>query len=223
MESVDFSCGSGETLLRYALLCNDAEVNEEGEVGDPTEAALVRLAEEHGLQEWEMREQYPREGEIPFDSQRMMMSTAHRFQGSLVMVTKGAPDVLLDCSRVTEDEETEIMKANRYFAERGMRVLAFAWKLVDQEEITADDEAEMHFLGMVAMQDPPRSESASAVAQCIQAGIRPVMITGDHRITAATIARELGILRPGDQVLEGEELDELTDEALRELAPRVSV
>ena len=219
----DFHDALQEPLLRTALLCSDATVNESGEVGDPTEVALVRLGEAYGVDEEETRRRWPRLTEIPFDSDRKMMSTVHRFSGGLMMVTKGAVDVLLDRSDISPEERAEVERVNERFSQEGLRVLAFACRPVDSTAVTLDDEDHLTFLGLVAMMDPPREESKAAVAECIAAGIRPIMITGDHKVTASAIAREIGILTPGTQAVEGAVLDGMSDEELREFVPGVSV
>ncbi len=219
----DFHDALQEPLLRTALLCSDATVNESGEVGDPTEVALVRLGEAYGVDEEETRRRWPRLTEIPFDSDRKMMTTVHRFSGGLMMVTKGAVDVLLDRSDISPEERAEVERVNERFSQEGLRVLAFACRPVDSTAVTLDDEDHLTFLGVVAMMDPPREESKAAVAECIAAGIRPIMITGDHKVTASAIAREIGILTPGTQAVEGAVLDGMSDEELREFVPGVSV
>ena len=220
---VDFRDPVQEPLLRTALLCSDAVVNESGEVGDPTETALVRFGQEHGLDELVAREKYPRLAELPFDSDRKLMSTVHELSGGLMMVTKGAVDVLLDRSMLTEEERREIEAVNQRFSEQGLRVLAFACRTLDSVAVSLEDENDLTFLGLIAMMDPPREESKAAVAECIAAGIRPIMITGDHKVTASAIAREIGILTEGTEAVEGAVIEHMTDEELREFVPRVSV
>ena len=190
----DFRDPVQEPLLRTALLCSDATVNENGEVGDPTETALVRLGEDNGFDEEVTRERWPRLTEIPFDSDRKLMSTVHRLSGGLMMVTKGAVDVLLDRCVISPEERKKAEQANEQFSREGLRVLAFACRPMDRAEVSLADENGLDFLGLIAMMDPPREESRAAVAECIAAGIRPVMITGDHKVTASAIAREVGIL-----------------------------
>ena len=219
----DFNDPVQEPLLRTALLCCDAVVDENGEVGDPTETALVRLGEDHGFDELDTRGKYPRLAEIPFDSDRKMMSTVHNNNGTLIMVTKGAVDVMLSRCIITDAEHIEIEKINEQFSNEGLRVLAFACKGVSDTSINVEDENNLSFLGLIAMMDPPRVESKAAVAECIKAGIRPVMITGDHKITASTIAREIGILTEGTIAVEGSVIDSMTDQELMEFVPKVSV
>ena len=222
-DQADFSDPIQEPLLRTALLCSDATINENGEVGDPTETALVRLGEANGFDEEVTRGKYPRLTEIPFDSDRKLMSTVHRLSGGLVMVTKGAVDVLLDRCVISDAERKEIEQVNEEFSSQGLRVLAFACRTVEDTAVSLEDENGLDFLGLIAMMDPPREESKAAVAECIAAGIRPIMITGDHKVTAAAIAKEIGILTPGTEAVEGGAIDAMSDEELREFVPKVSV
>ncbi len=223
VEEADFRDPVQEPLLRAALLCSDATVNEHGEVGDPTETALVRLGERFGFDEETVRARWPRLGELPFDSDRKLMSTVHALSGGLVMVTKGAVDVLLRRAALSAGEREEIERVNEQFSRDGLRVLAFACRTVDSPAVSLADEDRMTFLGLIAMMDPPREESAAAVAACVAAGIRPVMITGDHKVTASAIARRIGILTGDTEAVEGSVLDGMTDEELRDFVPRVSV
>ena len=223
VEEADFGDPVQEPLLRAALLCSDATVNESGEVGDPTETALVRLGEQFSFDEEETRRRYPRLTEIPFDSDRKLMSTIHRLSGGLMMMTKGAVDVLLERTVLSQKEREEIEAVNERFSREGLRVLAFACRKVDSPAVNLCDECGLNFLGLIAMMDPPRAESAGAVAECISAGIRPVMITGDHRITAAAIAKKIGILTEGTEAVDGAVIDSMSDRELREFVPRVSV
>ena len=221
-KDADFHDPLQEPLLRTALLCSDAIINDENEIGDPTETALVRLGETNGFDEDLVRSRWPRLSEIPFDSDRKMMSTVHELAGGLMMVTKGATDVLLDRCMVTPEERAKIEQVNEQFSNEGLRVLAFACRSVDSTAITLADEKGLTFLGLIAMMDPPREESKAAV-ECIRAGIRPIMITGDHKITAAAIAREIGILQDGTEAVEGAVIDGMSDEELQEFVPQVSV
>ena len=151
------------------------------------------------------------------------MSTIHRFSGGIMMMTKGAVDVMLDRTSLSPAEREEIENANRFFSDQGLRVLAFGCRTLATTEVTLEDEKDFHFLGLIAMMDPPREESKQAVADCISAGIRPIMITGDHVITASAIAREIGILTPGTKAVEGAIVETMTDEELRAFVPEVSV
>ena len=219
----NFSDPIQKPLLRSALLCNDATVDGNGEVGDPTETALVRLGEDHGFDEAATRARWPRLAEIPFDSDRKLMSTVHEMTGGRLMVTKGAVDVLLDRCILSPAERAAVEQANEAFSKEGLRVLAFACRRIDRETVNLADENGLDFLGLIAMMDPPRQESKQAVAECVAAGIRPVMITGDHKVTAASIAREIGILTDDTQAVEGTVLDSINDEELKDYVPRVSV
>ncbi len=219
----DFRDPVQEPLLRTALLCSDATVNESGEVGDPTETALVHLGEDHGFDEEDVRSRWPRLAELPFDSDRKLMSTVHKLSGGYAMMTKGAVDVLMDRCVISPQVRAEVEQANRTFSEQGLRVLAFAMRSLDRPEVTLADENGLDFLGLIAMMDPPRPESKAAVRECIAAGIRPIMITGDHKVTAAAIAKEIGILTEGTEAVEGAVIDGMSDEQLRQFVPKVSV
>ena len=219
----DFNDPIQEPLLRTALLCSDATVNEDGEVGDPTETALVRLGEDHGFDEEITRNKYPRLTEIPFDSDRKLMSTVHRLSGGLVMVTKGAVDVMLDRCVISPQERAEVERVNEEFSSQGLRVLAFACRTVESTAVSLEDENGLDFLGLIAMMDPPREESKAAVAECIAAGIRPIMITGDHKVTASAIAKEIGIMTEGTEAVEGAVIESMSDQELQDFVPRVSV
>lgn len=216
-----------------AVLCNDSVTLEDKEIGDPTEIALVSLAEQYGIDELDAREEYKRIGEVPFDSNRKCMSTVNRHGNTDIMITKGAVDVLL--SRITKiatkdglkeasvENMQKIEQANETFSKQGLRVLAFAYKLVKNPNITVDDEQDLIFIGLTAMMDPPREESKPAVKACIKAGIKPVMITGDHKITAAAIAQQIGILQDPSEAIEGREIEDMTDEELRKRVASISV
>ncbi|MDW8801988.1 cation-translocating P-type ATPase [Clostridium sp. A1-XYC3] len=221
-------------LILMSLLCNDAITTNEKELGDPTEVALVNLGAFYDLDELEVRKSYPRLSELPFDSDRKMMSTVHKIGDQSIMITKGALDVLLKrCVKILKTTEPEELKEkhkkdieniNRDFSTSGLRVLAFACKDVeDGKELNLEDEKDLTFAGLIAMMDPPREESAKAVADCISAGIKPVMITGDHKITASAIAKQIGILKSESEAMEGYELDKISDEQLKEKVEQVSV
>lgn len=222
--------GPDSELLRKAMaLCNDAVYTDRNVIGDPTETALSDFV---GMSAYEkLRLEYPRVSEIPFDSDRKLMSTCHTVDGRRTMFTKGATDSLLPrlvsiCDNgvirpITESDKTDIVIANERFSGLGMRVLAFAYKISGNEQ--SDTEDNYIFIGLSAMTDPPRPESKTAVADCIRAGIKPVMITGDHKVTASAIAREIGIMRDGDISLEGTELDKMSDEELDGVIEKVSV
>ena len=223
-------------LLKAALLASDATHDEEKgtSIGDPTEVALVMLAEQFGVIEEDYRDQHPRLGELAFDSDRKLMSTLHDIEGVPTLLTKGAMDVLLERSAflltskglvpMTEEIRREIGEVNQSLSNQGQRVLAFAYReLPAGEALTLDSEKDYIFLGLISMIDPPRPEAIQAVADAKTAGIRTVMITGDHKITAAAIARQLGIFREGDMALSGSELEAMTDEELDGCLDRVSV
>ena len=222
-DGADFSRPDQRALLRAALLCSDATVNESGEVGDPTETALVRLGEGYGFDEADVRGKYPRLAELPFDSDRKLMSTVHQLSDGLTMLTKGAVDVMLDRTRLSPEEKAEIERMNEELSQQGLRVLAFGKRMLTAPAIGLEDENDLQFLGLIAMMDPPREESKAAVSECIAAGIRPIMITGDHKVTASAIAKEIGILTPGTEAVEGAVIESMSDEELREFVPRVSV
>ena len=223
-----------ERLLNFSILCNDSSNANGQEIGDPTETALINLGSRLGREAFEVRDVYDRKSEIPFDSDRKLMSTAHVFSGRHVMVVKGAVDVLLTrMTRIRRGETVEPMTAERKaeieaqnleFSRDGLRVLAFAYKEIEENrEITLEDENDLTFLGLIAMMDPPREESKAAVAECIQAGIKPIMITGDHKITAAAIAKRIGILKDESEACEGAVIENMSDEELQEFVPKISV
>ncbi|OGA74148.1 MAG: ATPase [Betaproteobacteria bacterium RIFCSPLOWO2_12_FULL_65_14] len=227
-------------FLTGALLCNDAVLaNEAGRwsvKGDPTEGALVVLSAKAGIGQERMREKAPRIGEIPFSSERKRMTTVHRMAGGRDLAfVKGAPEALLDrCASMQEGGARQplsdamrasILAANEQMADDALRVLAIAYRELEPGTAHAEDavERELVFLGLIGMMDPPREEARQAVEVCRQVHIRPVMITGDHKLTAVAVARELGIYREGDLVLTGEELGRLGDEEFARMVERVSV
>ena len=223
-------------LLKAALLASDATHEEETgtSIGDPTEVALVMLGEHFGVEEETYRVQHPRLGELAFDSDRKLMSTLHDIDGVPTLFTKGAMDVLLDRSKwlltsegrvpLTQEMKEEIGRVNTQLSTEGLRVLAFAYRELDAiRPLSLDDEQEFTFLGLISMIDPPRPEAIQAVADAKQGGIRTIMITGDHKITATAIAKQLGIFQEGDQALSGVELDNMTDEQLDACLTSVSV
>lgn len=221
-------------LVLMGLLCSDAVTINKKEIGDPTEIALVDFGEIYGLDELHLRDKYERLGEIPFDSDRKLMSTVNRIDNKSIMIIKGAVDVLLP--RVVKIETSDGIKAftKEYFARiedvneelsmSGLRVLAFAYKEVEEGHvIDTKDENDLVFVGLIAMMDPPRKESKKAVSDCINAGIKPVMITGDHKITAKAIAKQIGILQNDNEAIEGYELENMSDEELKERVEHISV
>ncbi len=223
-------------LLKAALLASDATHEEETgtSIGDPTEVALVMLGEQFGVDEENYRLQHPRLGELAFDSDRKLMSTLHDIDGVPTLFTKGAMDVLLDRSQwlltsegripLTQEMKDEIGRINTELSAEGLRVLAFAYRELDAiRPLSLEDENGFTFLGLISMIDPPRPEAIQAVADAKQGGIRTIMITGDHKITATAIAKQLGIFQEGDQALSGVELDNMSEEALDACLTSVSV
>lgn len=222
-DKCDFTDNEQKRLVLTGILCNDSVCRDGTEIGDPTETALVNFGLKHSFSFERIREKYPRLAEIPFDSDRKLMSTVHDVNGKLTMITKGAVDVLLGRMNLTSQEKEDITAAAEEMSAHGLRILAFAYKEISSTEISLSDENNLEFMGLVAMMDPPREESKQAVAECIGAGIKPVMITGDHKVTAAAIAKEIGILKDISEAAEGSEIDDLTDEQLREYVPTKSV
>jgi Ca2+-transporting ATPase len=227
-------------LLEGGLLASDATIGHDGTrtfvKGDPTEAALVVLAAKAGLGQEQTRKAAPRLEELPFSSERKRMTTIHAMpSGRVLAFMKGAPEVVLArCARVQEGGETaaldaarrgRLLAANEALAEAALRVLAIAYKALPGQERRAADEVEkdLIFLGFVGMMDPPRDEAVDAVRVCRQVGIRPVMITGDHKLTAMAVAKEIGIFCEGDRVLTGEELARMDEAALSAVVEQVSV
>ena len=223
-------------LLKAALLASDATNDEENgtSIGDPTEVALVMLGEQFGVVEEEYRDQHPRLGELAFDSDRKLMSTLHDIDGTPTLFTKGAMDVLLSRSQwlltsagkveLTPERKEEIARVNMELSTEGLRVLAFAYRELDSvRPLTLEDENDFTFIGLISMIDPPRPEAVQAVADAKQGGIRTIMITGDHKVTATAIARQLGIFCDGDEALAGVELDNMTDAELDQRLEKISV
>ncbi len=231
--------GADEAMLATGMaLCSDAYLNEAGEAeGEPTECALVQYAASLNLKKPALEEKAPRVGEVPFDSGRKMMTTLHAAgEKGVLQYTKGAPDVILArCSHyweknraypLTEEKRAEIARANKAMADDALRVLALACRILPQkpaEETAEALERELIFVGLTGMIDPVRPEVKAAIKTCVAAGVRPVMITGDHLDTAVAIARELGILQPGQQAVSGAMLDEMTDEQLAASIEQYSV
>lgn len=238
-EELDLKNSLHRYLLYTAILDNDSFLNDDKGVGDPTEYCLLTMARKAGLTqagitEMDIRSMMPRLEEIPFDSDRKLMSTKYRIHGIPTVLTKGAVDMLLDRTLniatsegirpITPEDKENILNQNQKFSENGLRVLAFAYKETNADEVlTLENENGYTFIGMVSMIDPPRPESIEAVADAISAGIKPVMITGDHKVTATAIAKQIGIFRDGDMAVTGQELDAMTDEELDEKLARISV
>ncbi len=233
-----WTCGDRHRreVLTIGALCNDTVLAPDGKTaGDPTETAFVDAALLEGLDKNALERELPRVAELPFDSERKLMSTVHPLNGKYRVMVKGAPDVLLSrCARALADGTRpldaalarEAAAANAAMAERALRVLACAYKDVDElpRELTSETlERDLTFAGLVGMIDPPRLEAKEAVAQCYAAGIRPVMITGDHKLTAVAIARELDIFRDGDLAITGEDLDFMPQELLEQDVDKFSV
>lgn len=229
-------------LLYDVVLNNDASLSDGKKIGDPTESALLEMYRKVpginlgdgklGLSESELRNHLERLEEVPFDSDRKLMSTKHLIHTIPTIFVKGAIDVLLkrcvnirfgdEVRPITEQDRKDILAQNNHFSENGLRVLAFAYKESD-EELSADTEKDLTFIGLVSEMDPPREESVAAVARAKEAGIRTVMITGDHKVTAVAIAKKIGIFNDGDIALTGLELDALSDEELDQEIEKVAV
>lgn len=233
-EDVDLNDPSQSRLLIASMLCNDSKNTDGVEIGDPTETAFINLGSRLGLDPEEVRSKYPRESENPFDSDRKLMATKHTMEGVPTMIVKGAVDVLLsrmdkiqigsEIRLITDTDRRNIEAQNQAFSGEGLRVLAFAYKVVSDElELSLEDEYDLTFLGLIAMMDPPREESMAAVAECKKAGIRPIMITGDHKVTAAAIAKRIGILSDESEACEGSVIDNMSDEELKGFVDGISV
>ena len=215
-------------LLQYATLCCDGSVSfaegKEVHIGDPTETAIVLAAHKNGLPKDTLNEKYPRIAELPFDSDRKLMSTVNEIDGKKVVIVKGAVDMME--SRCVAGNFDVAKRMNDEMSSDALRVLAVAYKVIDElpSEITTDTlETGLTFMGLVGMIDPPRPEAKAAVAVCREAGIKPIMITGDHVVTASAIAKELGILMPGDKAITGVELDNMNDDELDAILASISV
>lgn len=261
-------------LAKYSILCNDASIREDEQIGDPTEVAFVVWAENLGISVEKFRADNKRISENPFDSDRKLMSTLNVIandstinndvnninnnvnnnvaitetnnvnsfnvndmtgmnNSNLIMITKGATDIILSrlaniedkgvVRQINAEDKRKIEKKNIEFSEKGMRVLAVAYKNYNSYELTIDDEDNLTFLGLVAMVDPPREQSESAVQECKEAGIKPIMITGDYKVTAAAIAKRIRILENADEACEGSVIDKMSDEELENFVENISV
>ena len=230
------ACAIQERYLSLSsILCNDSDVNEEGiEIGDPTEVALINYAEKYDVDYKSIRENYTRISEIPFDSDRKLMTTVNLIDDENIMFTKGAPDVIFkrckyalkydEVIEISDEILDEYKKINENFSNRALRVLAFAYKNVaDEFKPSLDNENNLILIGLMAMIDPPREEVFDAVKEAKSSGIKTIMITGDHKTTAAAIAREIGIMEKDDLALTGQELDSLTDEELDNKLEKISI
>ena len=234
VDALDLKQQSHRYLLYDAILTNDSAIVEGQSIGDPTEVALLEMGRKADIKEDILKEMMPRMEEIPFDSDRKLMSTKYRLHGVPTILVKGALDILLkrtdririgdEVRPITEQDVKEILDKNRAFSEQGLRVLAFAYKEAQaNQQLTLDEEDHLIFMGLVSMIDPPREESREAVSEAKRAGIRPVMITGDHKITATAIAEQIGIFGERDMAVTGPELDEMSDAELDENIEKISV
>ena len=235
--TVTETVGDPQLIAKGMALCSDAILNEKDQAeGEPTEAALVAYAFSQGMRKEELERQYPRVDECPFDSIRKRMTTVHADGDSFIQYTKGAADMVLSCCThwwdgtgmqpMSEEKRKEIMADNKQMADRALRVLAVAerrWEKKPSCESTEEVEQQLCFLGLTGMIDPVRPEVKAAINECREAGIRPVMITGDHRDTAVAIAKDLGILQDVSQAVTGADLDEISDEEMREAVERYRV
>ena len=233
-DKIDVKDSEQEKLMYFSILCNDSTNVDGVEIGDPTETALINLGSKLGLDIQKIRGEYPRESENPFDSDRKLMSTKHTIDETPIMVVKGAVDVIMgrtasiqcgdEVRAITPEDIEKIEAQNQSFSREGLRVLGFAYKAVSaEEELSLEDENNLTFLGLIAMMDPPREESMAAVAECKRAGIRPIMITGDHKVTAAAIAKRIGILEDESEACEGAVIDSMSDEELKNFVEGISV
>jgi len=228
-EKITPSCSDNmRKLLTYATLCCDGTVvvdeGEEKHIGDPTETAIVLAAYQNGLIKEELNLRYPRLAEIPFDSDRKLMTTVHEMDGQLIAIVKGAFDVM--AQKCSDNRMYKAAHVNREMSQKALRVIAVGYRVLDKmpEEInSATIENDLTFMGLVGMIDPPRPEVKEAVEVCRKAGIKPVMITGDHVVTASAIANELGILHKGDKAITGAELEAMTDRELDQEVEKISV
>lgn len=224
-------------LLEIAALCNEAKLVEKEDhtwsvLGDPTEGALLSLSAKENLRQEELKKKYPRLGDMPFDSDRKMMSVFHEIKGEYLSLTKGAPDIVLDrCTHIlfddgvkelSQEDKTKILESNSVFAKSALRVLSFAYKVHPSNEFK-NVEKNMVFVGLTGMIDPARPEAKDAIAVCHGAGIRAVMITGDYEETAVAIAKNLNLMQEGDTVLNGAQLEKMSDEELIDVCDQVSV
>ncbi len=238
-EELDLKLSLHRYLLYIAILNNDSTITDGKDIGDPTETCLLNMARKAGLtdvgaSEEDIRSMMPRLAEIPFDSDRKLMSSKYKIHGVPTVLTKGAVDVLMDriekiatgegVRPITEADKEQIIKQNQLFSENGLRVLAFAYKECGENDIlTVENEDGYTFTGLVSMIDPPREESVQAVADARSAGIKPIMITGDHKVTATAIAKQIGIYEDGDISVTGQEIDKMSDDELDQVLAHISV
>lgn len=226
-----------QLLLTGAVLCCDAEIQDNGNkiIGDPTEVALIVVGAKAGFTSEKMNSTFPRIDEIPFDSDRKLMSTVHKENDKIIMYTKGAPDIVLSRSKyifeagkvvpITDQHKSKIMENNNKMAQSALRVLAVSYKELTNynHDNLLDEEQDLVFIGLTGMIDPPREEAKKSVEVCKRAGIRAIMITGDHKTTASAIGKQLGIIESENQSMEGKEINNLSDEQLKETVKNVSV
>lgn len=233
-EKLDINNANHKQFLEWITLCNDAVNSNDKEIGDPTEIALINMSKTYGINEQELRDSIPRISELPFDSERKLMSTLHNHTSGITLITKGAIDVILSKTTkilqnnkirsITDEDKKTILNINQNYSQLGLRVLGLASKVVNSaNQLTFNEESDLVFVGLIAMEDPPRLESKNAVYECKQAGIKPVMITGDHKITAIAIARQIGILKDDNEAIEGVDLDLVSDDDLKILVTKLSV
>lgn len=227
---------SERLLMLTAALCNDSYINNDGnEIGDPTEVALTHFVNKKYKDYETLRDEYPRVGELPFDSDRKLMSTVHEIDNEQLMLTKGGPDIMLNRAKyvlhngeeipMTDELLDKFIQANENFSKQALRVLAYGYKKLEKGnvKVAPEDEQEFILLGLTAMMDPPREEVYDSIEEAKKAGIRTVMITGDHKTTAKAIAKDIGLVYEGDLALTGQELDALSEEELDKNLEKISV
>lgn len=235
-ELTDLTQADQKLLLNAMVLCNDSSFSQEGQLlGDPTEVALIAYSDKIGYPYQDLREKSPRLAEFPFDSERKLMSTINDFEGQKTIFVKGGPDVLFNrCNQVfldgkvqefTPELKEKFQAQNEAFSQKALRVLAYAYKPVsdNKTELTLTDENDLILIGLSAMIDPPREAVYDSIAEAKKAGIKTIMITGDHKTTAQAIAKDIGLMKEGDMALTGQELDALTEDELRENLEKISV
>ncbi|MFA9335043.1 cation-translocating P-type ATPase [Lactococcus sp. SK2-659] len=235
-ELTDLTQADQKLLLNAMVLCNDSSFSQEGQLlGDPTEVALIAYSDKIGYPYQDLREKSPRLAEFPFDSERKLMSTINDFEGQKTIFVKGGPDVLFNrCNQVFLDRKVQeftpelkekFQAQNEVFSQKALRVLAYAYKPVsdDKTELTLTDENDLILIGLSAMIDPPREAVYDSIVEAKKAGIKTIMITGDHKTTAQAIAKDIGLMNEGDMALTGQELDALTEDELRENLEKISV
>ncbi|MCT0076462.1 cation-translocating P-type ATPase [Lactococcus lactis] len=235
-ELTDLTQADQKLLLNAMVLCNDSSFSQEGQLlGDPTEVALIAYSDKIGYPYQDLREKSPRLAEFPFDSERKLMSTINDFEGQKTIFVKGGPDVLFNrCNQVfldgkvqefTPELKEKFQAQNEAFSQKALRVLAYAYKPVsdNKTELILTDENDLILIGLSAMIDPPREAVYDSIAEAKKAGIKTIMITGDHKTTAQAIAKDIGLMNEGDMALTGQELDALTEDELRENLEKISV